>query len=444
VTFTIRDWRDAPDASTPITAAALEDLETRLSAYTDALSADPRIPTQAENDALAGTNGAPSGTNAFVTNSDPRLFAISVKAAPYNAAGDGTTNDQAAIQAAINAAAGRPVYLPPGSYRINTPLRMKPRTHLFADDSPMLMYPEWPTRTQLIAGSGWSGAAMIECYETSITGDGAAPNGCRIDGLLLNCNNLAARGIYWRGDARDYTLRDVEVAYFTTAGYVSEGNGANPSQELNFWHCHASLGGAGAAGWIFQSASYDHRLVGCVSHTNGGDGFQVLAGSSSIELASCRAEWNGGHGFLLYGPTGGAGIGKVTLNGCVTDANEQNGIYIEHAIAGAGPILINGHYSNRDGNNGGSGARAGIRVHGCSQPVIISGLAQRTGFNDGGGGIERPKYGVDCTGTSTHVAINGYLDGVTTGFHNDGTCTVKWMGGAWLEDAGVRTWQASS
>jgi len=36
---------------------------------------DNRIPTQAENDALVGTNGAPSSSNKYVTNSDPRLAA---------------------------------------------------------------------------------------------------------------------------------------------------------------------------------------------------------------------------------------------------------------------------------------------------------------------------------------------------------------------------------
>lgn len=33
---------------------------------------DARIPTQSENDALVGTSGTPSGTNKFVTNTDPR------------------------------------------------------------------------------------------------------------------------------------------------------------------------------------------------------------------------------------------------------------------------------------------------------------------------------------------------------------------------------------
>lgn len=34
--FTPKDWKDYPDTTTPINAAALEDLETRLSNYTDA------------------------------------------------------------------------------------------------------------------------------------------------------------------------------------------------------------------------------------------------------------------------------------------------------------------------------------------------------------------------------------------------------------------------
>ena len=33
--FTPKDWHDSPTADTPISAVALEDMETRLSAYTD-------------------------------------------------------------------------------------------------------------------------------------------------------------------------------------------------------------------------------------------------------------------------------------------------------------------------------------------------------------------------------------------------------------------------
>ena len=46
---------------------------------------------------------------------------ISVRAAPYNATGDGTTDDTAAIQSAINAApAGSVVFFPTGTYKVNS------------------------------------------------------------------------------------------------------------------------------------------------------------------------------------------------------------------------------------------------------------------------------------------------------------------------------------
>jgi hypothetical protein len=40
---------------------------------------DPRLPTQAENDAQQGTEGSPSGTNRFVTDLDRRLGKIAVR-----------------------------------------------------------------------------------------------------------------------------------------------------------------------------------------------------------------------------------------------------------------------------------------------------------------------------------------------------------------------------
>jgi hypothetical protein len=41
--YTPKDWRDAPDTSTPITAAALEDMETRLAAYSDSSRTVPAV-----------------------------------------------------------------------------------------------------------------------------------------------------------------------------------------------------------------------------------------------------------------------------------------------------------------------------------------------------------------------------------------------------------------
>ena len=49
--FTVKDWKDDPDHSTPITAAALEDMETRLAAYTDTQDATKQDAATAATDA---------------------------------------------------------------------------------------------------------------------------------------------------------------------------------------------------------------------------------------------------------------------------------------------------------------------------------------------------------------------------------------------------------
>ena len=49
---------------------------------------DPRLPTQAENDAMAGTSGPPSNTNRFVTDLDTSTTIVALKVARYNTDGD--------------------------------------------------------------------------------------------------------------------------------------------------------------------------------------------------------------------------------------------------------------------------------------------------------------------------------------------------------------------
>jgi hypothetical protein len=281
-----------------------------------------------------------------------------------------------------------------------------------------------------VAGSGWSGTALIECLDPALTGAGAPPNGCRIEGLFLNCNNLASCGIRWAGDARDYTIRDVEAAYFTVAGFLSEGNGSTPNQELNFYNCMAGLG-ANYGGWLFQNLSYDHKLIGCVSRSNSTNGFQVATGCASMEFAHCRAEFNTGHGFYCLSGD------KITFHGCVTDRNTVNGWYIEYATGG--PMLLSGCYANRD-------LTAGVRVHN-SNITVIGDLCTRVGRNDDGTGTYGPIYGVDTTGT-TKAMVQGYLQGTTAGYHDGGGgSTVKFSGTTGLHAGSppsVLTWQAAT
>jgi hypothetical protein len=53
--FPVKDWKDDPNATTPLSAAALEDLEARLAAYTNSLAGPSFLFSQAT--ATIGSSG---------------------------------------------------------------------------------------------------------------------------------------------------------------------------------------------------------------------------------------------------------------------------------------------------------------------------------------------------------------------------------------------------
>lgn len=68
---------------------------------------------------------------------------ISIKDAPYLAAGDGATNDATAIQSAIDAlstAGGGTIYFPRGTYLCNTGLTLKPKVRLVSDQDAQIKF----------------------------------------------------------------------------------------------------------------------------------------------------------------------------------------------------------------------------------------------------------------------------------------------------------------
>src|SRR5262245_33446746 len=84
--------------------------------------------------AQAGNNGKFLSTNGTVLawGSIPATY-IHVKAPPYNAVGDGVTNDYAAIAQAIADAAGKTVYLPTGVYLLGSNLNISSACSLVGD-----------------------------------------------------------------------------------------------------------------------------------------------------------------------------------------------------------------------------------------------------------------------------------------------------------------------
>jgi len=127
-----------------------------------------------------------------------RARGICVKDAPYNATGDGSTDDQAAIQAAIDAASatGGAVYFPAGTYLVASSLTLKPRVILLGDADAQI---KW------VGGAGTvitSGTTTL-LYESGICGIDIdsntattalllnSPTFCRFENIRISANSAA-------------------------------------------------------------------------------------------------------------------------------------------------------------------------------------------------------------------------------------------------------------
>ena len=54
--FTVKDWKDLPDTTTPISASALEDMENRLSNYTDTAGGLTGTPSTSDDNLITAQN----------------------------------------------------------------------------------------------------------------------------------------------------------------------------------------------------------------------------------------------------------------------------------------------------------------------------------------------------------------------------------------------------
>lgn len=375
-------------------------------------------------EAELGTN--PRGTAASVKDRLAAAVSVfNVKAAPYSAAGDGTTDDTAAIQAAIDAAGeGGIVYFPVGTYMISSPLEVKRLRRLRG-----VQYGGWNVRSEttrpceIKAKTGFTGTAMLRIRTKTETGASLDNYGGVIENLGINGNGIAGgiHGILFRGKSEDWRIDNCEVWSCTGAGIRCEPYLTEPPSLLSMFRtfCRDNT----EAGF---SSSYfaDGNFVHCQMNSNdGGPGWLFANGGSNI-LTACRAEWNATDGFKFTGSAD-----RTALIGCVTDRNEQNGIHIFECV-GNRPILISGCVTARDGANGnaGGGGYAGIKIDSTAAlgttPVQITGLIQAAGRNDDGTGTYSPENGV-WVDYVTYAYIDGFLWGVTNALNNAGVSTIR-------------------
>ncbi|MEV7975430.1 glycosyl hydrolase family 28-related protein [Streptomyces sp. NPDC086519] len=189
-------------AQAAATAAAAEDTTEQIAAH------------------VAATD--PHGDRAYANSLIP-IDWINVRKAPYNAAGDGVTDDTTAIQAAIAAvgANGGTIYLPAGSYLLNG------SSGLSIIVNAVTVRGAGAEATKILVGSGFTGSTAI-----SVTGANAQIMDLSVSGASsTTTSNPAAHGIAVSGARR---LKVDSCQFWYLNGYAiralatSSGSTSNP------------------------------------------------------------------------------------------------------------------------------------------------------------------------------------------------------------------------
>lgn len=383
---------------------------------------------------ILGNVSASTAAPAVLTplQADEFLAHGAINAKNYGAIGtNGSADDTAAIQAAVDAAApGQPVLLPQGIYRVTSTINLKQGTTIIGSFAARFAHYQTSTGvdggpmigTVIRQSSTFSGSAVFSASASpapSYTTGAVRLKGLVIDGRGNSTSN--AHGVLFNGRLYDARLENVSIIDVGGDGVRFEANGAG-ERALAAQLVQVMVRGAGGASFDCDFA--DAYFGDCYSLSASTSGF-IIRRMANTTITGSRSEWSGDHGFYFTDEFGGGG----TMTGCVTDRNDKNGVYID-ADTGGGSLIISGMAFRRDGrnNNLGGGGYAAIRLEGCTQPVILDGFTVAPGVDDTGSGVNSPQYGIRASGSRTFVFAHGHVHSASTAVVDDGTNTVFMRG----------------
>ena len=253
----------------------------------------------------------------------------------FGATGDGSTDDSAAIQLALNNAGE--VYIPAGTYIVNSTLFIKSNTRLFGDGIEATIIKEGGTvgttlstlNTSLLMNENHDDAAgndSIRCENIAFHGNRVTP----VADAAATSTNRGVGGIYLGFTTRSH-IRD---CYFKDgwSGFVITGTRTNFSTQMqnSIFDCTvfnsrswSQAGNAGTPRGILVQTAYTY-MRGCSTNTCS-TGFYI--GGENVTAESCNAfNWDYDNGFYCLAP-------YLTMSNCRADGNNfGNGITLAYNI----------------------------------------------------------------------------------------------------------------
>jgi len=296
----------------------------------------------------------PPFTGSVATNVEAKL-AQTVSVKDFGAVGDGTTDDTAAIQAAINSqpSTGGCVYFPIGKYLITSAITWagKNALKLYGDRSGV---DGANTAVEILCGT--VGIAMF---------DGRNSFHCHIEGILLNGNNKATYGIRLGVASthdqfvqiRDVTIQSCNQApgHGLSLGYQLSGSGSvadsafynvtinncisgvdNYSQDNNFYDC--TISSNSTCGLIIRSYSNSNWFGGIFAGNNID---LMLESGGQAQSQNMNNVWFEQCGYAIVGHVSSLCSATFTFIGCVLNTSVGATALMDFTSI-SGPVTIIG------------------------------------------------------------------------------------------------------
>lgn len=188
-------WKNKPDTSSPLSAERLNHMESGIKAGSNAIKV------------LVTNVNTLATTTEELSNKAKKQDAAFSLVASYGAVGNGTTDDTAALQEALNV--GGVILFESGkTYLISEELQLKSNTYIYGNGAIIKAKSTYATKTNLIMARNYGVDSTVGGYDQN--------QNIIIQGLKFDHTNITDLGGIGIGHAHNVTIRDCEFYNFAS------------------------------------------------------------------------------------------------------------------------------------------------------------------------------------------------------------------------------------